>query len=443
MRHINKKDLFHILKKIIPLSSNIGILIAYRILLVSILSDFDESYSIAASHILVALGLLAFPYYFSTGTALQIKRKIAEKFDKMHILNTIYVSLFLNMALSLGTSYLFYFYTKDALELLNQPPEIISPTVHFVQNYSKGLVFYSLIHCFQHILIGLNRVSHSSYMNIFSHGLHLFSIWMYFIYLKNYQDVDFKDLDYSWYQPLIFSGCSILILGYAYSKNYFHNKMYINLKWRDLQFEIIKIFKISFPSAIQNIHGTVVHLSHVVLIGVLEPSLLVIYQTFLKNNLIAFVLMFGTVQAFGLDSITTILKRNMKAYEKSLQSFFIIFGILLFIISLIFYIFLFFEIKHIKNNVQYYGIIFGFLMMNVSYYVVCIRNILTATLINLKDTVIPPFISTCLSLGLGIPLSLYLGSTIPILMGISIGVLTHYVVASFYLLKRMKRLWNT
>ncbi|MBA4249556.1 MAG: hypothetical protein C0432_02160 [Candidatus Puniceispirillum sp.] len=427
----------------IPLSSNIGILIAYRILLVNILSDFDESYSNAASHILVVLGLLAFPYYFSTGTALQIKRKITEKLDKNNILNTIYVSLFLNLVLSLCTSLLFYFFTQDALQLLSQPPEIISPTVHFVQNYSKGLIFYSLIHCFQHILIGLNRVSHSSYMNIFSHAMHLFFIWGYFTYLKNYQGIEFKYLDYSWHQPLIFSSCVILILGYVYSKNYFHSKMYIKLKWNAVQSEIAKIFKISFPSAIQNIHGTVVHLSHVVLIGILEPNLLVIYQIFLKNNLIAFVLMFGTVQAFGLDNITSIVQRNFKQYIKSLKSFFIIYSVLLFTISMIFYFFLTFEIKHVEKNIQYYGIILGFFMMNISYYIVCIRNILIATLINLKDTVIPPFISTCLSLGLGIPLSLYLGSTIPILIGISIGVIAHYAVASFYLLKRIKHFWNT
>lgn len=442
--HIKKAHLLPILKKIIPLCSNIGILILYRIFLVQILASFDATYAKAASHILVVLGLLAFPYYFSTGTALQIKRKIAQKHDKKQILNTIYVALSLNFTLSLITSFFFYYYTEDALRLLNQPEDIILPTIHFTKNYTKALVLYSLIHCFQHILIGLNRLSHSSVMNIVSHGIHLSFVWIYFIYLQSFQQIDCTILNYSWYQPLILSGSLVLLLGYIYSRNFFNKHITIQLNWKEFQADLSKIFKISFPSAIQNIHGTIVHLSHVVLIGITAPHLLTIYQIFLKNNLISFVLMFGTVQAFGLENISSVMNKNLKSYLKSIKNFFIIYSILSFFIFIIFYIFLIHQLNNLtQDNSIYYDVVIGFFIMGFSFYLVCIRNGLISTLINMKDTVIPPFISTCLSLGLGMPLSLYLGSTKPILIGISIGVITHYTVAIFYLFRRMKRLWNT
>lgn len=444
MFHIKKSHLSSILKKIIPLSSNIGILILYRILLVQILGSFDISYSKATSHILVVLGLLAFPYYFSTGTALQIKRKIAQRQDKTSILNTIYVALGLNFILSLITAFFFYHYTEQCLRLLNQPEDIILPTVHFSKNYSKALILYSLIHCFQHILIGLNRLSHSSFMNILSHCIHLSSVWVYLIYLKSVKGIDFTHLNYSWHFPLILSGTCVLILGYLYSRNFFRKHITIQINWKSIQTEILKIFKISFPSAIQNIHGTAVHLSHVVLIGMTAPHLLSVYQIFLKSNLISFILMFGTIQAFGLENIASVINKNLKQYLKSIKNFFLIYSILLFIIFLIFYSILVNQLNSVTHDqTTYYDVVFGFLIMSFSYYLVCIRNGLISTLINLKDTVIPPFISTCLSLGLGMPLSLYLGSSKYILTGISIGVITHYTVATFYLSKRMKRQWNT
>jgi Na+-driven multidrug efflux pump len=207
--------------------------------------------------------------------------------------------------------------------------------------------------------------------------------------------------------------------------------------------EFIYLLKISIPFCIQNIHGTFVHFVHVIVIGMICPRLLPLYQVLIQYNLVVLIIILGSIQAFGLDTIQNVQKRALDLFLQKMKRYLTIIFSLMILCSLFFYFKLFFKIKTYNLLIsEKNDLLFSFFIAFISHFIFVIRNINIMTLTNLGDPIFPVMLATSLSLAFGLPMSIILAFLIPYsLTAIHLGILMHYVIATIILMVRGYKNW--
>jgi len=403
------------------------------------ISSMDENYKQCGSHILVIIGLLKLTYFFSMGSSLRVKACLFEKEKDIMLLGVFFASLTLSLFMGILTGLFAHFAIHPVLTLFNQPENVIAYTSCFFKCFSFCLIFNALFQSFQQICIGFNLAHVVNIVNVFSITLTIvyLSFTIKHADLENYWSIKFT-------YPFIFyglSGSMILFLLLRKKFSFFQMK---SLTLSRYFCEVKTLFRLSFPFCIQNIHGNLVYFSHILVLGMLAPRLLVAYHIFMQSNLILFIIVLGGVQAFGLDSFYPILKREKEELIKRTKDFLKAIIFILIIVGIIYFIRIFNHIDSQNYDVETrhdlwisYGIAF------TSIVIFLIRNGLISSLTNLGDSVFPSIIATAMSLGVGLPTSLCLTHFInyPI-VAIHLGIITHYIITATILSFRFKNKWR-
>lgn len=427
------------LNRIFSISINVALNILFRLVIVAIICCVDENYKQCGSHILVILGLLNLTYFFSVGSSIRIKACLFEKEKDLLLLGVFFASLTLSLFIGMLTSIFAHFAIQPVLTLFHQPENVITYTVYFFKCFSFCLMLNALFQSFQQICIGFNLAHVVNVVN----AVLIFLTSFYLSFMIKYSDlINYWGIKFAY--PFIFYGLSgslILFLVLRKKFSFFQMK---NLTLSHYLSEVKTLFKLSFPFCIQNIHGNLVYFSHILVLGMLAPCLLVTYHIFMQFNLILFIIVLGGVQAFGLDSLYPILKREKGELIKKTGDFFKTIIFILSVVGIIYFIKIFdhIESQNYATEIRYdlwisYGIAFA------SIAVFLIRNGLIASLTNLGDSVFPAIISTFMSLGVGLPSSLGLTYLISYpFAGIHLGIITHYIITAVILSFRFKNKWR-
>ena len=403
------------------------------------ISSMDENYKQCGSHILVILGLLNLTYFFSIGSSLRVKACLYEKEKNILLLGTFFASLTLNFFIGVIAGLFAYFAIHPILVFFNQPENVITYTSYFFKCFSFCLIFNALFQSFQQICIGFNLVNAVNLVNAFS--MILTTSYLSFAIkhsnMKNYWNISFT-------YPFIVYGLFGSVILFLILRKRFSFIQMKNLTLSHYICELKTLFKLSFPFCIQNIHGNLIYFSHILVLGMLAPCLLVAYHIFMQSNLILFIIVLGGVQAFGLDSLYPILKREKEELIKITKDFLKAIIFILIIFGIIYFIIIFNHIDSQNYDVETrhdlwisYGIAF------TSIVIFLIRNGLISSLTNLGDSVFPAIIATSMSLGVGLPTSLGLTYFIKYpFVGIHLGIITHYIITLIILSFRFKNKWR-
>lgn len=430
-----------ILHKIFPLSANVALTILMRIGIVSLLSSFHENYQVCASHILVILGILNLTYFFSIGSSLRM-RSYKDKIKEEGVI-VILSSLTLNFILSFSTLCISYFAIFPILTLFKQPFLIVQYTSYFFKCFSFSLIPTALFQSIQQILIGMGYSYLVILVNFISHGSTIVSLYILKIYV-NHHNLDQKPLLIPFEIPFLMYG----ILGMCLLGSVLFYKKIFSIQltlpsYQTYKAELKTLFKISFPFCIQNIHGNLVHFVHILLVGRLVPHLLVAYHIFMQYNLMIFILVLGGVQAFGLDIVKTIEKRNKEVLLKKIVSYAKVFLIFMSILG----IFYFFKITHHIDEHHYslitrYDLWMSYCVAVCAYTMFLVRNSSMIILTYLGFPMLPSLLSTVMSLGIGIPLSIFFSYSLSYsLTGIHLGTIFHYSLTTIIVLLKIKQNW--
>ena len=432
-------NFFSILNKIFPLSANAALNIIMRLIIVSMITNIHPNYKECGSHILVILGILNLTYFFSIGSSIRTKIYEHEKNKEDLLLTTLLSSLTLSMGIGLVTSLFSYFAIHPILTLFAQPTNVIEYTTYFFKCFSFCIIPNALFQSLQQIYIGLNHSYIVIIVNLFSSLGTLLSL-----YLLIKCSILINPLDIKFAYPFLFYGLfGIVILFFILHKKFrFHyNQMVKSFTYIT---EMKTLFKISMPFCVQNIHGNFVHFSHILVIGMLVPHLLTAYHIFMQYNLIIFIVILGGVQAFGLDSLHPILKRNYNELIYKTKNFIKVFLFILTLIGIFYFIKI---LNHI--NIHHYFIMnrydlwISYGIAFIAFIIFLVRNSLIISLTNLGDPILPAMTATVMSIGVGLPLSMYLSHIImyPI-VGLHLGIIIHYTLTTVILSFRFKNKWK-
>jgi len=426
--------------KIFPLSANVAMNILSRIFIVNIISDISLDYARSSSHLMVILGVLNAPYYFSMGASIRVKSLENKNSYANALLHTLISSIILNIFLGIILAVLVYFCIDKILMIFKQPLNIVEHTQYFFKCYAFCLVSNSLFQGLQQIYIGLNKGYISTAINLLSN-----LITFVFLYLLMNRFKNSDDFSIPFTYPFLIYGLvgSAILLFLLVRDSDIKILENLNINNKYIIKEFIYLLKISIPFCIQNIHGTFVHFVHVIVIGMICPRLLPLYQVLIQYNLVVLIIILGSIQAFGLDTIQNVQKRALDLFLQKMKRYLTIIFSLMILCSLFFYFKLFFKIKTYNLLIsEKNDLLFSFFIAFISHFIFVIRNINIMTLTNLGDPIFPVMLATSLSLAFGLPMSIILAFLIPYsLTAIHLGILMHYVIATIILMVRGYKNW--
>lgn len=427
------------LNRIFSISTNVALNILFRIIIVATICGIDDNYKQCGSHILVILGLLNLTYFFSIGSSLRVKACLYEKDNNILLLGTFLASLTLNILMGAIAGLFAYFAIHPILMFFNQPENVIEHTSYFFKSFSFCLLFNAMFQSFQQICIGFNLAYVVNIVNaismIMANSFLVFSI--NHSNIKNYLDINFT------YPFLVYGSFgSVALLLILKKRLSFPQMKNITLSYYVSQLK--KLFRLSFPFCIQNIHGNLIYFSHILILGMTVPSLLVAYHIFMQSNLILFIIVLGGVQAYGLDSFYSILRRQKIELIKKMKEFAGTIILILIIIGIIYFMRIFNHIHSENYDLQTrYDLWISYGIAFTSVIIFLIRNGLISSLTNLGDQSVPAVIATSMSLGVGLPVSIFLVYFIKYpFVGIHLGIIIHYIITAAILFFRFRKKWG-